>query len=402
MPSVHAELDPLDTNSLLTDAERALRDRVARIVDEEILPHAAPAYEAGVLPREVVAAIGRAGAFGPWLTTHGGPGLGAVACGLVLQELERADSGFRSCASVQGSLVMWPIATFGSEAQKDKWLPRLRTGEALGCFALTEPTSGSDPASMKTRAVKDGDGYVLSGHKRWSTNGLSAEVAVVWAKVIEPGGPDPEGPEGSKLIRGFLVERGMPGFEPREIKHKMSLRASESSELFFHEVRLPASAMLPGAKGLGAPLKCLNEARMGIAWGAVGAATACYASARDYTKARVQFGRPLASFQLVQAKLAQMYSDIGTAQLVCTQLGRLKEQGKLTPTQVSFAKRQNVAMALDTARVARDMLGANGILLDHPPIRHAMNLETVKTYEGTHDVHTLVLGRAVTGMDAFS
>jgi glutaryl-CoA dehydrogenase len=286
------------------------------------------------------------------------------------------------------SLVIWPISAFGSDEQKARWLPRLRSGEALGCFALTEPASGSDPASLQTRAVKDGAGWRVSGHKRWSTNGTRAEVAIVWAKTE---GDDPRG------IRGFLVERGQ--FTARPIPGKMSLRASDSAELLLDGAR---AEMLPGAAGLGAPLKCLNEARFGIAWGAVGAATACFASARDYVKERRQFGKPLGAFQLVQAKLAKMYTDIGFAQLACIQLARLKERGALTPVQVSFAKRAHVAMALDAARVARDMLGANGITLAYPPIRHLLNLETVNTYEGTHDVHTLVLGRHITGLDAFS
>jgi glutaryl-CoA dehydrogenase len=391
----HAELDPLDVSSLLTDEEKRLRDETARIVDEELLPLAADAFEKGEMPKAAVRALARMGAFGAALKGHGCPGLNAVAAGLMVQEIERADSGFRSCASVQSSLVMWPIASFGSPEQQDRWLPKLRAGESLGCFALTEPLSGSDPASMTTHARKDGDTYVLNGHKRWSTNGLSAEIAIIWAK-LEGGG------DGAKAIRGFLVETATPGFVRKPILGKMSLRASESAELLLTDVRVPASAMLPAARGLGAPLKCLNEARLGISWGAVGAATACYASARDYTKGRSQFGKPLAAFQLVQAKLAQMYSDIGTAQLVCVQLGRLKERGALTPVQVSLAKRAHVAMALDTARAARELLGANGILLEHPPIRHLMNLETVRTYEGTHDVHTLVLGRQVTGLDAFS
>jgi len=394
----HAELDPLDVASLLTDAEKELRDRAAKIVDEELLPLAADAFEKGEMPKAAVRALAKMGAFGAALKTHGCLGLDPVAAGLLLQEVERADSGFRSCASVQSSLVMWPIANFGSPEQQDRWLPSLRAGTALGCFALTEPASGSDPASLTTRARKDGDSYILDGHKRWSTNGLSAEVALIWAKL--------DGDDGTigdaKSIRGFLVETKSPGFVAKAIPGKMSLRASESAELILTGVRVPSSAMLPGAKGLGAPLKCLNEARLGIGWGAVGAATACYASARDYTKSRVQFGKPLASFQLVQAKLAQMYSDIGVAQLTCIQLGRLKERGALTPVQVSLAKRAHVAMALDAARAARELLGANGILLEHPPIRHMLNLETVRTYEGTHDVHTLVLGRQVTGLDAFS
>src|SRR6267378_3811168 len=354
----HAELDPLEASSLLSAAERSLRDAAARATDERLLPLAAGAFEKGEMPDAVVSALAQMGAFGA--SIH----LGPMAYGLMMQEIERADSGFRSCASVQTSLVMWPIHALGSAEQKAKWLPRLRSGEALGCFALTEPLSGSDPASLQTRAVPEGALWRLTGHKRWATNGNKAEVAVVWAKA---GGDD------ARSIRGFLVERGQ--FQARP---------------------------LPGATGLGAALKCLNEARYGIAWGSVGAATACFAAARDYVKERKQFGKPLGSFQLVQEKLARMYTDIGLAQLACVQLARLKERNALTPVQVSFAKRAHVAMALEAARSARDLLGANGITLAYPPIRHLLNLETVKTYEGTHDVHTLVLGKHITGLDAFA
>jgi glutaryl-CoA dehydrogenase len=381
--SCHALLDPLDASSLLTDAERALRDEAARAVDEGLLPLAADAFEKGEMPDAAVRALARMGAFGAPLF-----GAGPMGYGLMMQEIERADSGFRSCASVQTSLVMWPIATFGSQEQKERWLPRLRSGEALGCFALTEPQSGSDPGSLQARAVRDGPGWRVSGHKRWATNGNQAEVALVWAKTE---GDDP------RSIRGFLVERGR--FEARPIPGKMSLRASDSAELLLESA--PAEP-LPGASGLGAPLKCLNEARFGIAWGAVGAAAACFAAARDYVKERKQFGKPLGAFQLVQEKLARMYTDIGNAQLACVQIARLKERGALTPVQVSFAKRAHAAMALDAARSARELLGANGITLAYPPIRHLLNLETVKTYEGTHDVHTLVLGRHITGLDAFT
>jgi glutaryl-CoA dehydrogenase len=395
----HAELDPLAADSLLRPDERAVRDAAARAVDDELLPLMPEAFERGEVPAQVVPALARLGAFGPTIAGQGWEPLGPVAYGLMLQEIERCDSGVRSIASVQGALVMWPIAEYGSPEQRARWLPALRRGEALGCFALTEPQSGSDPGGLQTRARRDGDGYVLDGHKRWATNGLSAKVALVWAKLVEgPGDADP----GPKAIRGFLVEAGAPGLEQRPIPGRMSLRVSESAELLLRGVRVPASAMLPGAKGLGAPLSCLSQARYGIAWGAVGAATACYASARDYAKGRVQFGRPLGARQLVQQRLAQMYSDIGLAQLACVQLGRLKERGELTPVQISLAKRAHVAMALDAARSARDLLGANGITLAHAPVRHLLNLETVKTYEGTHDVHTLVLGRHVTGLDAFS
>ncbi len=376
----HAELDPLDSATLLTDDERRARDEAAALVDARLLPLAADAFERGAMPDAAVRAIAELGGFGE---------KDPVLYGLRMQELERADSGFRSCASVQSSLVMWPLANFGSPEQQ-KWLTPLQRGEALGCFALTEPLSGSDPGSMTTRAVQDGAVWRITGHKRWATNGLRAAVAIVWAKTS---GDD------ARSIRGFLVETAQPGLERREIAHKMSLRASESAELLLDGA---VGTPLPGAAGLGAPLKCLNEARFGIAWGAVGAATACFASARDYVKERKQFGKPLGAFQLVQEKLARIYTDIGFAQLACIQLGRLKQRHQLTPVQVSFAKRAHVAMALDAARSARDMLGANGITLDYPPIRHLLNLETVKTYEGTHDVHTLVLGRHITGLDAFS
>ena len=378
----HAELDPLEASSLLSASERSLRDAAARATDERLLPLAADAFEKGEMPDAAVSALAQMGAFGA--SIH----LGPMAYGLMLQEIERADSGFRSCASVQTSLVMWPIHALGSPEQKARWLPRLRSGEALGCFALTEPLSGSDPASLQTRALPDGTSWRLTGHKRWATNGNKAEVAVVWAKA---GGDD------ARSIRGFLVERGQ--FQARPIPGKMSLRASDSAELILDGA---VGEPLPGATGLGAALKCLNEARYGIAWGSVGAATACFAAARDYVKERKQFGKPLGAFQLVQEKLARMYTDIGLAQLSCVQLARLKERSALTPVQVSFAKRAHVAMALEAARSARDLLGANGITLAYPPIRHLLNLETVKTYEGTHDVHTLVLGKHITGLDAFA
>ena len=378
----HAELDPLESASLLSAAERVVRDETARAVDEKLLPLAAGAFEKGEMPEAAVLALAEMGVFGASMDR------GPMQYGLMMQEIERADSGFRSCASVQTSLVMWPIHAFGSEEQKARWLPAMRRGQALGCFALTEPESGSDPASLSTRALRDGTAWRVSGHKRWSTNGNKAAVALVWAKTE---GDDP------RSIRGFLVERGQ--FTARPIPGKMSLRASDSAELILDGA---LGEPLPGAAGLGAPLKCLNEARFGIAWGAVGAATACYASARDHVIQRKQFGKPLGAFQLVQEKLARMYTDIGLAQLACVQIARLKERGALTPVQVSLAKRAHVAMALDAARAARDMLGANGITLAHPPIRHMLNLETVRTYEGTHDVHTLVLGRHITGLDAFS
>lgn len=387
--------DPLALEGELTEAERRVRDDVAAVVDRSLLPIIADAFEAGRFPRELVPEIARTGLLGGTLTTHGCAGMGAVAYGLATAELERGDSGVRSFASVQGALVMWPIATYGSEAQKDRWLPGLAKGELVGCFGLTEPESGSDPGSMRTRARKDGSGWILEGTKRWLTNGPIADVALVWAKAEGEG-------EGPASIRGFLVPLPSPGAVMGTIPRRMSLRASVSGELSLDGVRLPAEAMLPGVKGLKGPLSCLNQARYGIAWGAMGAHAACLEAARDYARTRMQFGKPIATKQLVQAKLAEIYTALGHSQLTALRLGRLKEQGKLTPAQVSFGKRANVAFALDAARSARDMLGGNGILLDHAPMRHLMNLETVKTYEGTHDVHTLVLGREITGLDAFS
>jgi len=390
---VHAIADPLSVDLELSAAERALRDAVAGFVDAELIPCVSDAFDRERLPRELVPSIAKLGLLGGTLGTHGAASHGHVAYGLAISELERGDSGIRSFASVQGSLVMWPIATYGSDEQKNAWLPRLASGDAIGCFGLTEPTSGSDPGSLRTHARKDGDDYVLTGEKRWLTNGPIADVALIWAKT------DGEGPE---TIRGFLVDTRLPGFEMSRIPGRYSLRASESGQLKLDGVRVPARAMLPGAKGLKGPLSCLNQARYGIAWGAIGAFAACFEAARDQAKTREQFGKPLGARQLVQQKLAEMWTGLGHAQLVALRLGRLKEQGKLTPVQISFGKRANVAAALDGARLARDLLGANGILVDRVVVRHLLNLETVKTYEGTHDVHTLVLGREITGLDAFS
>lgn len=384
--------DPLALELELTADERRLRDDTAAFVDAEVLPIIAEAFESGRFPRELVPSIAKLGLLGGPLEGYGCAGFGKVAYGLAVAELERGDSGVRSFASVQGSLVMWPIHAYGSKAQKARWLPGLAKGELIGCFGLTEPESGSDPGALRTRARPDGDGWLLDGHKRWLTNGTLADVALVWAKV------DGDGPE---AIRGFLVEPGSPGVEVREIPRKMSLRASASAEMEFRSVRLPGDALLPGAKGLRGPLSCLNQARYGIAWGATGALAACFEAARHQARTRIQFGKPLGARQLVQAKLAEIYTALGHAQLTALRCGRLAEQGKLTPVQVSFAKRANVDAALTAARLARDVLGANGILLDSAPIRHLLNLETVRTYEGTHDVHTLVLGREITGLDAF-
>ncbi len=381
-------VDYYDTNSLLTDEERMVRDTVRAFVDEKVIPIIGKHYDEGTFPSPLVAEIARMGLLGASLKGYGCAGMGEVAYGLILQELERGDSGVRSFVSVQGSLVMYPIHTFGSEEQKQKWLPKLAKGEAIGCFGLTEPDFGSNPGGMLTRAKKDGKGWVLNGTKRWITNGDVAHVAVVWAKVDD-------------TVRGFLVERGTPGFSASRIEHKFSLRASVTSELVFEDVRLSEDAILPGSGGLKSPLMCLNSARYGIAWGAVGAAMACYECALDYAKSRVQFRQPIAGYQLVQHKLVEMLTEITKAQLLCLQLGRLKEQGKLRHTQVSLAKRNNVWQALQIARVARDVLGASGITYEYPIARHLCNLESVYTYEGTHDIHTLILGEDITGIGAF-
>jgi glutaryl-CoA dehydrogenase len=384
--------DPLSLEGELSEAERRVRDGVAAFVDRSLLPVVAEAFEAGRFPAELVPELAATGLLGGTIQGHGCAGLGHVAYGLALAELERGDSGVRSFASVQGALVMWPIAAYGTEEQKARWLPRLARGEAIGCFGLTEPEAGSDPGSMRTRARRDGADWVLDGEKRWLTNGPLAQVALVWAKTGD-------GPE---TIRGFLVELPSPGATMSSIPRRMSLRASASGQLRLDGVRVPEAAVLPGVQGLKGPLSCLNQARYGIAWGVTGAHAACLESARDYSKSRIQFNRPIAARQLVQQKLAETYSSLGQAQLLAYRMGRLKEQGRLTPAQVSLGKRANVAAALEAARSAREVLGGNGILLDHPPMRHLMNLETVKTYEGTHDVHTLVLGREVSGLDAFA
>jgi glutaryl-CoA dehydrogenase len=383
-------VDFYQVDDLLSEEERMVRGTVRTFVSDKILPIIDQHFENAVFPMHLVQEMAELGLLGANLPEeYGCAGMGDVAYGLLMQELERGDSGMRSFASVQGSLVMYPIYTFGSEAQKRRWLPQLAQGKAIGCFGLTEPDHGSDPGSMTTRAVKDGNRWVLNGAKSWITNGTIADIAVVWAKV------DGE-------VRGFLVERGTNGFTAPEIKHKMSLRASITSQLIFEDCAVPLENLLPGAQGLKSPLMCLNQARYGIAWGALGAAMACYHTALEYAKARQQFGRPIAGFQLVQEKLAAMLTEITKGQLLALQLGRLKEAGKLRFAQTSLAKRNNVAIALDIARSAREILGANGISLEFSVIRHMCNLETLKTYEGTHDIHTLILGQAVTGIEAFS
>ncbi|MBI3121710.1 MAG: acyl-CoA dehydrogenase family protein [candidate division NC10 bacterium] len=380
-------VDYYEVEGLLSEEERMMRDLARAFTDEQILPSIARHFREGTFPTGLVRKLGELGCLGANLQGYGCAGINNVAYGLILQELERGDSGVRSFASVQGSLVMYPIHAFGSEAQKQRWLPRLAAGEAVGCFGLTEPDFGSDPGNMATKAVRVGSEYVLNGTKLWITNGSIADVAVTWAKL-------------DGVIRGFLVEKGTPGFTARDIHGKHSMRASVTSELSFQDCRIPADHLLPKSEGLRSPLSCLNQARYGIAWGAVGAAVACYQASLTYSRQRIQFGKPIASFQLVQQKLVHMLTEITKAQLLCLQLGRLKDAGRLRHTQVSLAKRNNVAAALEIARLARDIHGANGIVDEYPVIRHLLNLESVFTYEGTHDIHTLILGRDITGISA--
>jgi glutaryl-CoA dehydrogenase len=380
-------------DALLSPDERLVRDNVARWVDERFLPVVTEHHRAGTFPVELRTEMGELGLLGTSLSGYGCPGMSSVEYGLAMQELERGDSGLRSFASVQGSLAMYPIWAYGSEMLKDRFLPKMAQGELIGCFGLTEPDHGSDPAGMATRAVDDGDHWVLRGEKLWITNGSVADLAVVWAKTE---GDDP------RSIRGFVVERDRPGFSAYDVDGKFSLRASVTSGLVLDEVRVPKSHMLEGVAGLKGPLSCLTQARFGIAFGAVGAAIACYRAAVDYALDRVQFGRPIAGFQLVQAKFADMITEIVKGQMLALQLGRNKDAGRMDPVQVSLAKRNNVDMALQIARSARTVLGANGIADEYPVFRHMTNLESVHTYEGTHDIHTLVLGRAVTGISAFA
>ena len=378
---------------LLSDEEKAARDVVADFVDREYLPIVTRHFRAGTFPMELVPRLAELGVFGANLQGYGCGGMSNVIYGLICQELERGDSGLRSFASVQSSLCMYPIHAYGSEEQKQRFLPEMAKGKLIGCFGLTEADFGSNPGGMRTRARKDGDDYILNGSKMWITNGTLADVAVVWAKV-EDGG--------SESVRGFLVEKGMPGFTAQDIHGKFSLRASYTSELAFQDVRVPARNMLPGVKGLKGPLSCLTHARFGIAFGVMGAAVACFEGAREYALSRIQFDKPIAAFQITQEKLADMLQEIVKGQLLALRLGRLKDEGKSTPDMVSLAKRNNVNAALQIARSARGVYGANGITDEYPAIRHMLNLESVYTYEGTHDVHTLVLGKAITGIDAFS
>ena len=383
-------VDYFQMADLLSDEEKLVTATFRRFVDDEIMPVIGRHFRDGTFDSAWPRRLGALGALGANLVGYGCPGLDAVAYGLIMQELERGDSGIRSFASVQGALVMYPIHAFGSEEQKQRFLPKMASGELIGCFGLTEPDFGSNPGGMRTTAKETADGYVLNGEKRWITSGGLAEVAVVWAKC-EDG-----------AVRGFLVERGCKGFSTRDIHGKFSLRASVTSELIFEDCLVPRSAVLPGVKGLRGPLSCLNQARFGISWGVIGAAMACYDEALSYTKDRVQFGgKPIASHQLVQLKLVDMLQEITKAQLLSLQLGRLKEAGKVRPQQVSLAKRNNVKMALECARNARDLLGANGITDEYQSGRHMCNLESVFTYEGTDHIHTLIVGEDITGSAAF-
>jgi glutaryl-CoA dehydrogenase len=379
-------------DSQLHEEERAVRKQLRVFVDKEVLPIIGKHFSDATFPSHLIPTLGELGCLGANLQGYGCPGMSNVAYGLAMQELERGDSGIRSFCSVQGSLAMYPIWQFGSEAQKNKYLPKMAKGELIGCFGLTEPDFGSDPGGMRTRARRDGNGWVLNGSKMWITNGTWADLAVVWAKVDDGD---------AASLRGFIVEKGMKGFEAREIKDKMSLRASATAELSFQDVRIPEENVLPNVQGMKGPLSCLNQARFGIAWGSVGAAIGAFEAAQSYALERKQFGKPIASFQLTQQKLVEMVTQIVLANQLNLALGRAKDAGTVTPLMISLAKRNNVKMALEIAREARSVLGANGITTDYAPIRHALNLESVYTYEGTHEVHTLILGKALTGIDAF-
>ena len=385
-------LDPLDflaIDALLDEEERAIRDTVRTFVREQVLPDVGDWFEQGILPRELMAELGKLGLFGMHLDGYGLPGASAVAYGLACLELEAGDSGVRSAVSVQGSLAMFSIWKWGSEEQKQRWLPPMHTGEAIGCFGLTEPDAGSDPGSMRTSAKRDGSDWILNGAKMWITNGTVADVATVWART-EDG-----------AINGFLVEKGMPGFTAPEIHKKLSLRASVTSELVLADVRVPEENRFPEVDTLRGPLSCLNEARYGIVWGAVGAGRACFEAALDYSKERIVFDKPIAGYQLTQQKLAEMALELNRGLLVALHIGRMKDDGTLRQEHVSLGKMGNVRGAIEVARQARTILGANGVTLEYPVIRHVNNLESVLTYEGTHEVHTLVVGNALTGENAF-
>ncbi|HWW09780.1 MAG TPA: acyl-CoA dehydrogenase family protein [Candidatus Acidoferrales bacterium] len=381
--------DPYVLDELLSDDERLVRDTVRAFVRERVLPVIGDHFEAGTFPRELLGDLAKLGLLGMHLHGYGCAGTSATAYGVACEELEAGDSAVRSYISVQGSLSMYPIWAFGSEEQKQRWLPEMAAGRAIGCFGLTEPDAGSDPATMRTRARRDGSDWVIDGTKMWITNGSIADLAIVWARVDD-------------TVRGFIVERGTRGFSARDVTRKLSLRASVTSELSFESVRVPGDAVLPGVTGLRGPLSCLNEARFGIAWGTMGAARACFEAALEYSKQRHAFGRPIAGFQLTQQKLVDMTTSILQGKLVAHRLGALKDGGQLVPEQVSIAKRANVRIAIDIARTARTILGANGITLEYPVVRHMNNLESVLTYEGTEEVHTLIVGKAITGENAFA
>jgi glutaryl-CoA dehydrogenase len=390
-------VDFMAFDSLLSEDELLVRTNTRAFIEDKLIPIIELCNREGRFPRELVLPMGELGFYGATLEGYGCAGMTNVEYGLLMQELERGDSGIRSFVSVQSALVMYPIAAFGSELQKSYWLPRLAAGEKLGCFGLTEPDFGSNPGGMRTRARLDGDAFVLNGEKMWITSGSIADVAVIWARLEEPG----VSPENWR-VRGFLVETNLPGFSARDVHGKWSLRASVTSGLSMQEVRIPQANLLPGSDGLKSPLMCLNQARYGISWGAIGAAMACYDTALQYARQRKQFaGQPIASHQLVQQKLTWMITEITKAQLLALQLGRLKDQGKAAFQHISMAKKNNVWMALECARMARDILGANGIADDYPIMRHMMNLESVKTYEGTDDIHTLIIGQSITGIPAF-
>ncbi|MFE7406632.1 acyl-CoA dehydrogenase family protein [Isoptericola sp. NPDC057559] len=395
--------DPLDLLALddeLSPAERATRDRVRALVDEHVRPHVAGWFADGVFPRDLVPRLAEAGLLGMHLEGYGCAGRSAVEYGLAMAELEAGDSGIRTFVSVQGSLAMSAIAKHGSPAQRERWLPGMAAGETIGCFALTEPAAGSDPAAMRTAATREGDAWVLSGRKRWIGLASIADVAVVWARASDPAEGE-HGAEARPRVRGFLVPTSTPGFVATPIEPKLSLRASVQCDVVLDDVRLPADAILPLHPGLAGPFACLDEARYGIAWGATGAARDCLDSALRHAGERVQFGRPLAAFQLTQAKLVDMALEVSRGQLLALRLGRLKDAGRLEPHMISAGKLANVRGAIEVARTARTILGGDGITLEHPPMRHAANLESVRTYEGTDEVHTLILGRHLTGVQAF-